>query len=159
VHDAESWGVWGTRRGAPPSATFSGVETEDTRRLIEEYYATLPTGDREKLASLFTEDVEWLPPESAPFGAFKGREAVTAELGGDTPKRIFQMRTFRLTVHRILADGDTAVVQQAISARTRDGDKQYDNEYCWVYTCRDGQIARIVEYADTRKAAGIFGWD
>jgi ketosteroid isomerase-like protein len=134
------------------------VETEDTRRLIEEYYATLPTGDRDKLASLFSDDVEWYPPESAPIGPFKGREAVTAELGGDTLKRLFQMRTFRLTVHKIVADGDTAVVQQAISASTREG-KQYDNEYCWVYTCRDGRIARIVEYADTRKAAGIFDWD
>ena len=134
------------------------MQTEDTRRLIEDYYATLPTGDRDKLASLFSEDVEWYPPESAPIGPFKGREAVTAELGGDTLKRLFQMRTFRLTVHKIVADGDTAVVQQAISASTRDG-AQYDNEYCWVYTCRDGRIARIVEYADTRKAAGIFGWD
>ena len=134
------------------------METEDTRRLIEDYYATLPTGDREKLAALFSEDVEWYPPESAPIGPFKGREAVTAELGGDTLKRLFHMRTFRLTVHKIVADGDTAVVQQAISASTRDG-AQYDNEYCWVYTCRDGRIARIVEYADTRKAAGIFGWD
>jgi uncharacterized protein (TIGR02246 family) len=134
------------------------VETEDTRRLIDDYYATLPTGDRTKLASLFTEDVEWIPPESAPLSTIKGREAVTAELGGDTPKRIFDMRTFRVQVRKVVADGDTAVVQQTITAQTRDG-KPYENEYCWVYTCRDGKIARLVEYADTRKAAQIFGWD
>ena len=134
------------------------METEDTRRLIQDYYATLPTGDRDKLASLFTDDVEWFPPESAPIGIIRGRDAVTAELGGETPRRMFKMRTFKVDVHKMLADGDTAVVQQAISAETRDG-KQYDNEYCWVYTCRDGKISRIVEYADTRKAAQIFGWD
>ncbi|MEA3214420.1 MAG: uncharacterized protein QOJ19_576 [Acidimicrobiia bacterium] len=134
------------------------MKTEETRQLIEQYYATLPTGDRSKLGEMFTEDIEWLPPESAPLGPFRGREAVAAELGGDTPKKIFSMRTFRVTVHKTVVDGDTAVVQQAISAQTRDG-KQYDNEYCWVYTCRDGKIARIVEYADTRKAAGIMGWD
>jgi ketosteroid isomerase-like protein len=134
------------------------VQTEDTRRLIQDYYATLPTGDRDKLASLLAEDVEWFPPESAPLTVIRGRDAVTAELGGETPRRMFKMRTFKLDVHKMLADGDTAVVQQSISAETRDG-KQYDNEYCWVYTCRDGQIARIVEYADTHKAAQIFGWD
>jgi ketosteroid isomerase-like protein len=134
------------------------MTTEDTRKLIENYYATLPTGDREKLGALFSEDVEWYPPETAQLGPFKGRASVAAELAGDTPKKLFSMRTFKLTVHKTVVDGDTAVVQQAISAQTRDG-KQYDNEYCWVYTCRDGQIARIVEYADTRKAAGIFGWD
>ena len=36
--------------------------------------------------------------------------------------------------------------------------EQYDNEYCWVYQCRDGKIAKIEEYADTLKAARIFKW-
>src|SRR5258706_33840 len=83
-----------------------------------------------------------------------GHEAVSRELGGETPKRIFDMKTFRLTIHRILADGETAVVQHSISAKTRAGE-QYENEYCWVYHCRDGKIAKIEEYADTHKAARI----
>src|SRR5690606_24068899 len=115
-------------------------------KLVEELYATLKTGDRAKLASLFTEDVEWYPPETAPIGPVKGAAQVAAELAGDTPKRLFDMKTFRVQVHKVIADGDTAVVQQAISAKTRDG-AQYDNEYCWVYTYRDGKVARIVEYA------------
>src|SRR5215831_5269331 len=65
---------------------------------------------------------------------------------------------FRLNIHRILADGDTAVVQHSISAKTRAGE-QYDNEYCWVYHCRDGKIAKIEEYADTHKAARIMKWE
>ena len=51
------------------------MQTEETRALIKTYYATLPTGNRDKLASLFTEDVEWYPPESAPLAVVKGREA------------------------------------------------------------------------------------
>ena len=35
------------------------MQTEETRALITSYYETLPTGDRDKLASLLTEDVEW----------------------------------------------------------------------------------------------------
>ena len=64
------------------------MQTEETRALIKTYYETLPTGNRDKLSSLFTEDIEWYPPESAPLEVIKGREAVTKELGGDTPKRI-----------------------------------------------------------------------
>ena len=133
------------------------MRTEETRALIKTYYETLSTGKRDKLASLLTEDVIWNPPESAPIEPIKGRDAVTAELGGDTPRRIFDMKTFRLTVRRILADGDTAVVQHSISAKTREGE-QYDNEYCWVYQCRDGKIAKIEEYVDTLKAARIMKW-
>ena len=133
------------------------MQTEETRALINTYYETLPTGDRKKLASLFTEDIVWYPPQSAPIGVIEGPEAVAAELGGDTPKKLFDMKTFRLTIHRILADGDTAVVQHAISDKSKEGE-QYDNEYCWVYQCRDGKIAKIEEYADTLKAARIFKW-
>ena len=43
------------------------MQTEETRALIKTYYETLPTGNREKLASLFTEDIVWHPPESAPI--------------------------------------------------------------------------------------------
>jgi ketosteroid isomerase-like protein len=133
------------------------MDTEETRTLIEEYYATLPTGDREKLASMLTEDVEWRPAESVPIKPLQGRRPVSSAVSGRGREQIFDMETYKLTVRKKVVDGDTAVVQQAISARTVDG-KQYDNEYCWVYTCRDGQIARIVEYVDTRKAAQIFGW-
>jgi ketosteroid isomerase-like protein len=48
-------------------------------------------------------------------------------------------------------------VQQSLSAKTLDGES-YENEYCWVYTCREGRIARIVEYVDTWKAARILKW-
>ena len=112
----------------------------------------------EKLASLFDEDVEWTPPETVPFGAIKGRAAVAKALGRDVPGQIFDMKTFKLDVHRILVDGSIAVVQQHLSAKTLDG-TQYENEYCWIYHCRDGRIAKIEEYVDTHKAAKIMGWE
>ena len=134
------------------------MQTEETRALIKTCYDTLPTGDRKKLASLFTDDIVWYPPQSAPIGVIEGPEAVAAELGGATPKKMFDMKTFRLTIHRMLADGDFAIVQHSISAQSKEGE-QYDNEYCWVYECRDGKIAKIEEYADTLKAARIFKWE
>jgi uncharacterized protein len=154
---AQSPQYWGPDAGLATDYS-TRVNTDETRRLIEDYYATLPTGDRKKLRSMLTDDVAWVTPETSGIGPFHGRDRVTAELAGDAARRIFQMRTYRLTVHKLLADEDTAVVQQAVSATTRDG-KQYDNEYCWVFTCRDGKIAHIVEYGDTWKAAEILGWD
>jgi ketosteroid isomerase-like protein len=31
------------------------------------------------------------------------------------------------------------------------------NEYCWVYTCRDGKIVKLDEFVDSFKAAKLFG--
>jgi ketosteroid isomerase-like protein len=92
-----------------------------------------------------------------PAQPLQGRRVVSSVVSGRGREKMFDMDTFTLTVRRKIVDGDTAMVQQAISAKTLDG-KQYDNEYGWVYTCRDGQIASIVEYVDTWKAAKVFGW-
>ncbi len=71
------------------------MQTEETRALIKTYYDTLPTGNRDKLASLLTEDVEWYPPESAPLAVIKGREAVTRELGAHKGRFITQQEAPR----------------------------------------------------------------
>jgi ketosteroid isomerase-like protein len=133
------------------------LETEATRALVQRYYDTLPTGDRTTLASLFCEDVEWIPPESVPFERVRGAEEVARQLGGALVKAAFDTKTLRVDVHKMIVEGDTAVVQQRLSARTLDG-ARYENEYCWVYTCRDGAIARIEEYVDSWKASRILGW-
>lgn len=133
------------------------METEATRSLVKTYYDTLPTGDRKALASLLSQDVEWIPPESAPFEPVRGAHEVAKQLGGALVKAVFDTKTFSVKIHKMVVDGDTAVVQQTLSARTLAGN-QYENEYCWVYTCADGKISRIEEYVDTWKAARILGW-
>ncbi|MHC4493334.1 MAG: nuclear transport factor 2 family protein, partial [Planctomycetota bacterium] len=133
------------------------VDTEATRALVKTYYDTLASGDRRKLASLFTEDVEWIPPESAPFEPVRGADEVARQLGGALVKAVFDPKTLEVRIRRMVADGDAAVVQQTLSARTLDG-ASYENEYCWVYVCRDGRISRIEEYVDTWKAARILNW-
>lgn len=133
------------------------METEATRSLVATYYDTLPTGDRSKLASLLAEDVEWIPPESAPFEPVRGADEVARQLGGALVRAVFDTKTFEVKIRKMVVDGDTAVVQQTLSARTLDGE-QYENEYCWVYVCRGGKISRIEEYVDTWKAARILKW-
>jgi ketosteroid isomerase-like protein len=37
--------------------------------------------------------------------------------------------------------------------------EQYRNDYCWVYTCRDGLISQIRNFTDTLYADRLFGLD
>ena len=138
--------------------------TEATRELVQKYYDALAKRDKALLAPLLTEDVELQPPESAPkivgftslaiAEPLKGRDAVTAALRGEAVSQVFDVNSFQVKVHRMIVDGDIAVVQHAVSAKTLGGD-QYDNEYCWIYHCRDGKIARMEEYVDTLKVARL----
>jgi ketosteroid isomerase-like protein len=142
---------------AAPIRTDS-MNTEQTRALIRDFYDTLARGDREHLAILFTDDVEWQMPASVPNGLLQGRELVLNELSGETVKRLFERGTFRLTIHAIYADGDKGIVQTGTRAKTKAG-SDYAMEYVWVYTCRDQKISHIREYLDTANAFDMLGWN
>lgn len=136
------------------------METEDTRKLIDEYYRALTAGDRATVAALVADECVWQPPATANFDTVEGGDAVVAELTGDVVKRTFDIsKPFNLEVRAVIVDGEKAVVQQRLTATAKATGDAYDNQYCWVYTCRDGQIVHMEEYADTLLASRVMGWD
>jgi ketosteroid isomerase-like protein len=126
----------------------------DTRTVVEEYFATLANRDHRRLHELLTEDVEWRMPTSIPDHLHQGREKVAAELGSDTVKRFFAKGSYQLSVKDLIVDGDLAVARQHVDALTKDG-RPYQMDYCFIYTIRNGRIALIEEYLDTRLAADV----
>jgi len=136
------------------------MDTESTRTLIEEFYRALAKGDRGGVIALLADDCEWIPPATAPFEGVVGGAAIAAEMVGGVVKRMFDIsKPFHLEVRKITVEGDTAVVQQRLTATAKETGADYDNQYCWVYTCRDGKISRMEEYADTLLAARTMGWE
>ena len=134
--------------------------TEDTRKLIEDYYAALRKSDRARLMEILATDCVWAPPVSAPLPQLEGAEAIVKALGGDIVRSTFDIsKPFALEVRRMIVDGGVAVVQQRLTATAKATGLPYDNQYCWVYEVRDGKIVMIEEYADTLVASRIMGWD
>lgn len=133
------------------------METSETRELIEKYYVALEALDRDAIIPLLAEDVVLRTAETVPAEPVIGRRAVSAVVSQKGLATISDISTFEMKVHHKTVDGATAAVQQSHSVQLLNG-KKYENEYCWVYTCRDGHIVDILEYADTWKAAQIFEW-
>ena len=135
------------------------MSTEATRKTVEAFYSALTTGNRNGVRELLSDDCVWVPPSTAPIAELTGGEEIAAELGGRVVKRTFDTsKPFALDVRRILADGDVAVVQQRLTATAKATGQPYDNQYCWVYTVRDGKIVHMEEYADTLLASRVMGW-
>jgi ketosteroid isomerase-like protein len=133
------------------------MQTEETRALIARYLEARGANDAAALDSLLTDDAEWHLPVSAGAGPFIGREKVVAALTGGVSGTMFDLSTMKREPWKVIVDGDTAAVQQKLTATTLKG-AEYINEYCWIYTCRDGKVARMVEYADTLHAGRVLGW-
>jgi ketosteroid isomerase-like protein len=133
------------------------MDTETTRQLVRRFLDARAANDRDAMAELLTEDAGWYPPPSTRLGPFEGREAAVAALGGGAIGKVLDVNTIKRTVHRIIAEGDTAVVLQRLEGDLLAGGG-YRNEYVWIYTCRDGRIARLDEFTDTLYAGRTFGW-
>jgi len=135
------------------------MSTEETRTLIEDFYTALRTANRARLLELLAPDAVWIPPVSAPVARTEGAEAIVDALGGQIVRDMFDLsQPFALEVRRTVVDGDVAVVQQRLTATAKATGNAYDNQYCWVYVCRDGRIAELEEYADTIVAGRAMGF-
>ena len=113
------------------------------------------SNDAATIDALLTDDAVWTAPKSAKIGPFEGRETVVRALAG--AGKLMDLDTGKRDVRSIIVDGDRAVVQQRLTAIARDGN-DYANEYCWVYTCRGGELCLLGDYADTLHAGRVFGW-
>ena len=125
--------------------------TERNRTLIEHIFAELAQNNPRPFADALADDVRWITPGRSVWSrTFTGKQAVLNDLLG--PVRAQLVERVRLTVHRILADGDHVVVEARGQATTRKG-KPYNNEYCFLYRILDARIVEVTEYLDTELAS------
>jgi ketosteroid isomerase-like protein len=128
------------------------MQTEESRAVVIEAWAAFASRDAERIARLFTDDVEWIAPQANGTAAafknpagFKGAEAIAAFIAKDM-RRLFL--DVKIDFRGFYADGPIVVVEERMTANLPDG-ARYENDYCFVFECRDGKIARVREYMDT----------
>jgi len=132
--------------------------TEQTRQVVARFVEAHERGDAAAISGFLTQDVTWHLPPSAGVGPFTGPDQVSAALAGGAAGNWLDTATIRRTVTRIVADGDTAVALESKTATTHSGE-HYANDYCWVFTVRDGLVATVRNYTDTLLADRVFGLD
>ena len=125
--------------------------TERNRKLVEGIFAELAQNNPAAFADALADDVRWITPGSSVWSrTFASKQAVLNELLGMVRAQLVER--VRLTVHRILADGDCVVVQATGRATTKAG-KPYNNDYCFLFQIADGKIVEVTEYLDTELAS------
>ncbi len=121
--------------------------TEGNRRLIENIFAELERGNPGPFRDALADDVRWTTRGSSVWSrTFDGKSTVLNELLG--PVRAQLVERVRLTVRRVMADGDHVVVEARGQAVTKNG-RPYDNEYCFIYRIAGGKMVEVIEYLDT----------
>jgi ketosteroid isomerase-like protein len=128
------------------------METEAMRGLVEAVWAAFASRNAELIARHFTEDAEWIAPPgngtAIALGApdrIVGVAAIARFIATDMHRLFVSVRAEIRGLH---ADRNTAVVEMRLISPLPNG-ARYENDYCFVFTARDGRIARMREYMDT----------
>jgi hypothetical protein len=123
---------------------------EANRAVIEHYFAVLQglAGDRD-LADFFSDDVTWQVPRSNPHitpNPRVGHAAVMDLLHSGVG--VYEAGSMAITLQPLIADQTRVAAQFSMQARLANGNP-YRNDYCIVFTLRDGLICGVTEYLDT----------
>lgn len=116
--------------------------SESKKQVALKFLEAMDKGDAALMASCITDDAETI---TKGFGSVSGRRDRATMLATTKAFLDIMPTGFRLTVDKVVAEGDTVVVEFEGNAELSNG-VPYCNQYVFVFTFRDGKICRLHEY-------------
>jgi ketosteroid isomerase-like protein len=129
----------------------------DNATIIRGMYEAFARGDVPAVLAALDPRVEWREAEHIPYvadGAFIGPDAV---LNGVFGPLMQQFDNFQIDVRRIVAAGDTVLVEARYHAMGKATGKVLDSQVAHVFDLRDGKVVRFQQYTDTWQHADVTG--
>ena len=130
------------------------MDTKSNKDIVMYIVNELSKGNDEPLLESMAEDMKWNWMGSGQWSkSFLGKSEVLNDLWKNVRETIKQ--PFKVVVHRIIADGNSVVVEMT-GRNTTTTEKSYINNYCWVCRVKDGKLHEINEYMDTELVTQTF---
>jgi hypothetical protein len=124
---------------------------EENKALVREYFRRMQAGEP-TVAEMMAEDVTWWVPQSSELGGtHRGKAAVLALMGKGVD--LYQL-PLRVEIEEMVAERDQVAVQLVVEAKTAAG-LPYRNDYHFAFRIRDGKLAAVREYVDTKYAQDL----
>jgi ketosteroid isomerase-like protein len=125
------------------------VNTETTRTIARRLYEAYVRGERERIAELIDEDVDWVihgPVDVFPFaGARKGKEAVLKALAAI--ERDYELKHY--VPELLLADGDRAATLSDVAFIQRATGRLLRFRIVNFLRLHEGRLVEFREFSDT----------
>jgi len=121
---------------------------EENKLLVREYFRRMQAGEA-TVAEMMAEDITWWVPQSSELGGtHRGKAAVLALMGKGVD--LYRL-PLQVTIDEMVAERDQVCVQLVVEAKTAAG-LPYRNDYHFAFRIRDGKLAAVREYLDTKYA-------
>lgn len=127
----------------------------EPKQILQRYLDALVAGDVDTIRDSFAEDAIWTIKADLPIaGPWRGRDQIVDDFLTTVMGARFEPGSHVFTFPTMIADRDTIALEWHVSARNANGDP-YENDYCGVFTIRNGKITAVREYLDSRYAAKV----
>jgi len=127
------------------------MRTEKNVQVVKDFFAAIGSGDKQRLLSLVTGDIEWIiPGEDWPLaGTHRGH----AGLENLLQKANETVETSFREPPEFVALGDRILVVGVATGKIKATNKPFKDNWVFDITVRDGKVTRIREYVDTQALA------
>ena len=122
--------------------------SEQNKQVVLKFIEAMGASDAESAAPCLAEDAFTLAKGFSKFAGIRRYETIVGTI--DAFKKLVPTG-LRPTVHTVTAEGERVVVEFEGNAVTCEG-KPYCNQYCMVFTMRNGKIKQVNEYFCTKLA-------
>jgi uncharacterized protein len=129
----------------------------DNATIVRGMYEGFARGDIMAVMGAMHEQIEWNEAEHFTYwtgGAFIGPQAV---LAGVFARIAQDLDGFAIDVRRIVAAGDTVLVEARYKGTAKATGKPIDAQVAHVWDLRDGRVVRFQQYTDTWQFAQATG--
>lgn len=131
--------------------------SDDTqpKQVMRRYLDALVAGDVQTIRDSFAEDATWTVRADLPIaGPWRGRDHIVDGFLGGVVGKLFEAGSHVFEFPTMIAEGDTVALEWRVKAHSAAGET-YENDYCGFFVIRDGKIAAVREYLDSRYAARV----
>jgi ketosteroid isomerase-like protein len=129
----------------------------DNVAVLRSGYEAFAKGDIQTVLGLFDPQLEWNEAEHVTYwngGTLHGSQAVVNEVFARIPK---DFDGFRIDIRRMVASGDTVLVEARYKATVKATGKPLDAQVAHVWDFRDGKVVKFQQYTDTWQFAQVTG--
>ena len=127
----------------------------EPRQVVQRYLDALIAADTDTIRDSFAVDATWSIQADLPIaGPWRGRGKIVEEFLGGVVGKLFEAGSHQFEFPTLICEGDTVALEWRVRARTAGGEP-YLNDYCGFFVIRDGKIAAVREYLDSRYAARL----
>src|ERR1041384_3204680 len=127
------------------------MSTEKNIQIVEDFFAALGSGDKQRLLALSAEDIEWIiPGEDWPLtGTHRGHAGLAhvLQMANETVETSYPQPP------EFIAQGDRVLVVGFATGRIKATNKTFEDHWVFDITVRNGKLTNVREYIDTQALA------